>query len=269
MQDQILIIDFMNYVHRCRVGDLTGEHVLVFNFFRNLRSTIEQFKPAKLFFALEGYPKYRYDLYAGYKSNRIVKTAAKKSTSEQVIMSANVIQQLLLLLPTTLVHHPDFEADDVINTLCLNMKEENIIICSSDSDCIQILQNDNKNCELYNPIKKAFIFPPTWPYVVWKSLVGDKSDSIPRLLSEKKALGLINSPPLFKKFLDIEENRANFNINRQLIEFRKIPEEELSIKEGINNFKKLHEEFFRMKFESIINDYSWDRFKSTFNCIKY
>ena len=267
IEGPILIIDFMNYVHRCRVGDLTGEYVLVFNFFRNLRSTVEQFKPSKLFFALEGYPKYRYDLFAGYKSNRIIKTASKKSTSEHVIDSANLIQELLLLLSTTLVHHPDFEADDIINSLCYNMSEEYIVICSSDSDCIQILQHGHKNCNLYNPIKKEFIVPPIEPYVALKSLLGDKSDSIPRLLSEKKAMALIGNPILFKKFLDIEENRADFNINRQLIEFKKIPEDELIVKEGFNSFDDLRLEFSKMEFISIVNDNSWARFKKTFESL--
>lgn len=267
--DKILIIDFMNYVHRCRVGNLEGEYVLIYNFFRNLRATVDQFKPDKLFFALEGRPKHRYELLESYKANRIIKTAAKQTTADNILLLANKIQQLLLLFPITLVSHPDFEADDIIHTLCLNLKEEDITICSTDTDCIQILQQGYKDCKLYNPIKKEFISAPSSHYVVSKSLLGDKSDNILPLLTPKKAEKCLNDPKVFAAFLAIEENRANFNINRQLIQFISVPEEELFISEGIENFDQLKIEFHNMKFESIINDKSWDKFLLTFKCLKF
>lgn len=110
---------------------------------------------------------------------------------------------------------------------------------------------------------------PAYPYVAWKCLNGDKSDNIPALLKPKKALDAVNNPEAFKKFLEIEENRANFNINRQLIEFRSVPLEEINIREGIRNFEILKQEFIKMQFESIVNDNSWTKFKKTFDCLKY
>src|ERR1700722_12362377 len=53
-------------------------YVFVYNFFRNLRPQIEQFQPDKVFICLEGHPRFRYDLYADYKANRIIKQAAKQ-----------------------------------------------------------------------------------------------------------------------------------------------------------------------------------------------
>lgn len=270
MTDLILIIDFMNYVHRCRVGNLEGEYVLIFNFFRNLRATVEQMQPTKLFFALEGFPKHRYDLFADYKANRrMVKTAAKQSSSDQVVASANDIQKLLLLLPATLVQHPNFEADDIINTLCHNMKDECVVICSADSDCIQILQNGYKDCQLYNPIKKEFIEAPDYFYLPFKALTGDKSDGIPRIVSDKKALSYCNNPVLFQEFMNVEENRCRFSMNRALIEFSEVPLEEMILQEGVRDFGSLKQEFTRMDFQSIVNDISWKKYKDTFDCIKY
>lgn len=269
MEDLILIIDFMNYFHRGRVGNLEGKYVLVFNFFKNLRATIADFKPSKLFFALEGHPKHRYDLYPNYKANRIVKTADKQTVKDQLMEDANLIKELLLYLPTTLVKHPNFEADDVVNTLCLNMKDDNVVIYSSDSDYIQILQQGHKNCKLYNAYKKDYVQPPDYSYLIFKCLTGDKSDNIPSLLKPKKCQAAINDPALFKQFLDVEENRANFNINKELIEFKTIPIDELVVEEGASNFDKLKEEFVKMEFHSIVNDVSWERFCNTFDCIKY
>jgi 5'-3' exonuclease len=267
MQDNIFIIDFMNYVHRCRVGNLDGEYVLIFNFFRNLRATIEQFKPNKIFFALEGHPKHRYSIYAEYKANRLIKTASKQLEKDKILSSANSIKKLLLLLPVTMISHLDFEADDIINTLCFNLKDENVIICSSDTDCIQILQRNYKNCQLYNPIKKEFVVPPDYPYIAYKCLVGDKSDNIPGLMGDKTAQKTLADPLKFDKLLEQEEKRAKFNINRQLIEFRKVPMDEIHIEDGVTNWDALKQEFAKMEFNSIINEKSWEKYTTTFNCL--
>ena len=245
------------------------DYVLVFNFFRNLRPIIEQFSPDKCFFVLEGHPQFRYDLYADYKANRLIKEASRKEQKEKFFQSKDIIVGLMQHLPITIARAANYEADDVIATLCENMKDEEITILSNDSDYIQILQRGYKNCRIYNPIKKVFMQSPSYPYIAWKCLNGDKSDNIPSLLSEKKALETVNNPDLFQKFMNLEENRANFSINRQLIEFRSVPVEEIELKEGIRNFTVLREEFRKMKFESIINDKSWKRYTSTFNCLKF
>jgi len=110
---------------------------------------------------------------------------------------------------------------------------------------------------------------PEYPYVAWKALNGDKSDNIPPLLKPKKALACVSDPALFKKFMEVEENRANFSINRQLIEFRSVPEEEILLNEGIRNFDKLKSEFANMMFQSIINDKSWAKYTKTFDCLRF
>src|SRR5690606_26025902 len=119
--------------------------------------------------------------------------------------------------------------------------------------------------KIYNPIKKVNMESPPYPYVAWKCLNGDKSDNIPALLKPKKALDTVNNPVLFKKFMESEENRANFNINRQLIEFRSIPLEEIELQEGMKDFDKLKDEFRKMQFESIINDQSWKKYCAAFD----
>lgn len=249
--------------------EIDDSFVLIFNFFRNLRPIIELFSPDKCFFVLEGHPRFRYDLFADYKANRIIKNASEPSKQEKFLKSKDEIVRLIQHLPITVARAADYEADDVIATLCDNMKEENLTILSNDSDYIQLLQRGYKSCQIYNPIKKTFMEAPAYPYVAWKCLNGDKSDNIPALLKPKKALDAVNNPEAFKKFLEIEENRANFNINRQLIEFRSVPLEEINIREGIRNFEILKQEFIKMQFESIVNDNSWTKFKKTFDCLKY
>jgi 5'-3' exonuclease len=242
---------------------------IIFNFFRNLRPIIEQFVPDKCFFVLEGHPKFRYDLYGDYKANRIIKHAAKQEDQTRFFRNRDIIVSLLPHTPITLAKAANYEADDVVASLCDNMKTEDLAIVSTDTDYIQLLQLGYANLQIYNPIKKIDMEAPPYPYVGWKCLNGDKSDNIPKLLTPKKALDTINNPELLKQFLSVEENRANFNINRQLIEFGKVPEEEIELQEGQRNFQFLYDAFAQMKFETIIRKDAWTRYIKTFDCIKY
>lgn len=269
MRDLVLVIDFMNYVHRGLVGNLKGEYVLVYHFFKNLRATVEQFKPKKVFIALEGHPKHRLALYSEYKANRLIKTAKAIKKKQDIHKSADVIRNLLRYLPVTLLSHPNFEADDVIGTWCENLKDENVIIISNDSDYLQLLQKGYTSCSIFNPFTKSFMENPPYPYIAWKSLNGDESDNIPSLVTPKKVLDYLLNPSKLDEFLSVEENRANFNINRQLIEFISIPEDELIVSEGDSDFDSLKNSFEMMEFKSLINDNAWEKFVSTFDCIAY
>jgi DNA polymerase-1 len=272
MKDVILLIDGLNAVWRASISfkKFSSEDqrfVLIYNFFRNLRPIVEMFAPNKIFFVLDGHPQFRHDLYAGYKANRIVKTASTKS--KEVFKDLDLIVELLQLLPISIVKADNYEADDVISTLCNNMKSESLVILSNDSDYIQLLQNNYEDIKIYNPIKKELMSAPTYPYIVWKALRGDSSDNIQGLMSDKKAEKICLNPTLLKEFLSIEENRANFSINRSLIQFAEVPLEELNIIEGNKDFDSLKIKFDEMKFISITNDKSWEKYVRTFDCVNY
>lgn len=290
--DKILLIDFHNAVWRASIGfkpkskvageidwegkaepkkEMDQQFVIAFNFFRNLRPIIELFSPDKCFIVEEGHPQFRYDLFPDYKANRIIKrgTAKGKETQDKFFFSKEIIVRLLQYLPITIAKAKYYEADDTIGSLCEDMKDEHLTILSNDGDHTQLLQRGYKHCQVYNPIKKTFFEAPPYLFVPYRCLVGDKSDCIPRLISEKKALACMTDPKKFQEFMSLEENRANFAINRSLIEFRMVPGEEIELKEGIKNFVRLKEEFAKMEFESIINDNSWRKYTNTFNCLKY
>lgn len=273
--DRILLIDAMNQMWRACVKfggsatDVPDEVIFTYNFFRNLRPLIEMFSPDKCFFVLEGHPQFRYDLFSDYKANRIHKQASKSETSDTFFRTKDIIVPLMNHLPITTCRAADYEADDVVATLCENMKDEDITILSSDTDYIQLLQRGYPKIQIYNPIKKSFMEAPDYPYVPWKCLNGDKSDNIPALLKPAKALKTINDPVLFQQFMDVQENRSNFALNRDLIEFRTVPLEEIAMREGVKDFDKLKEQFNNMKFESMTNDKSWEKYCKTFDCLKY
>lgn len=291
--DKVLLIDAYNSIWRASIGfapkasnsppssdwemsetvhlsnKIDDRFVIIFNFFRNLRPIIEKFSPDKCFFVLEGHPQFRYDLLPSYKANRIIKQAAKQNLKDKFQQSKNEIVRLMQYLSITCACAHNYEADDTIASLVDNMREEQITVLSSDNDYIQLLQKGYTSCQVYDPIKKVFKEAPTYPFVAWKCLNGDKSDNIPKCLSPKKALATVNNPYLFKTFMEVEENRANFSINRQLIEFANIPVEEIILQDGNKNFDALKKEFVRMNFQSIINDKSWEKFCKTFDCLRF
>ena len=274
--DKILFIDAHNAMWRACVKfgavqpDVPDEVIFTFNFFRNLRPLIEDFAPDKCFFVLEGHPQFRYDLFTDYKANRLVKNAeARKESNERFLKTKDIILPIMRFLPITTCRAANYEADDVIATLCENMKDEDLTVLSNDSDYIQLLQRGYQNIGIYNPIKKEFMEAPEYPYVAWKCLNGDKSDNIPALLKPKKSIETVKDPEKFEKFLSVDENRSNFNINRQLIEFHPVPEEEIAFSEGTRQFELLKQAFTDMKFETIINDKSWEKFCKTFDCLRY
>lgn len=293
--DKVLFIDGHNFIWRANItfgGPIKHELVdgkcackspwnvghnfcygekfnIIFNFFRNLRPIIEQFSPEKCFFVLEGHPQFRYDLYADYKANRLIKTASRKDDQERFDKNRDVIVSMLRHLPITQARARAYECDDVVATLCENLKTEALTVVSTDTDYIQLLQKGYPSVQIYNPIKKTYMEAPTYPYVAWKCLAGDKSDNIPPLLKPKKAVDTVSNPALFKKFLETEENRANFSIHRQLIEFQSVPLEEIEIQEGERNFQFLYDAFSQMKFETIVRSDTWKRYMKTFDCIKF
>ncbi len=293
--DKVLIIDGHNYMWRANVGfkppakvlapprvDNWGydnppeeqksleEFIVVFNFFRNLRPTIELFNPSKCFFVLEGHPQFRYDLFPDYKANRkIIKTGAQQEHRDKFYQHKDLIISLLKHLPITLAQADNYECDDVVSTLVDNMKDEEVTVVSNDSDFIQLLQKDYTNLNLYSYNKKDYIKAPDYHYLGWKCLAGDKSDNIPGVMGDKTAQKTVKDPVKLQKFLDVEENRAQFSINRQLIELRDVPVDQIKLEEGVPNFDILKQEFTKMEFKSIVNDNSWKKYVDTFKCLRF
>jgi len=253
-----LIIDSQNFFHKSLAGIFgsaqTNEHIITFNFIRNFKAIIQQFAPDKVYLVLEGHPKHRYALYPEYKANRIVKEGQeeKKSFKAKFFEETNIILQLLQLFPVTIVKHQDFECDDVINTLVHSLNKDENIVITSDTDFYQLLETSN--CKVYNSTKKVFLEKFPYPYVVHKSLVGDKSDNIKRLMSEKKAEKLLDSPELFEEYLSTTEHQENFNINHQLIKFSDVPVEELQAEEYEFDLPALIDKFEEYKFESLLKE---------------
>lgn len=271
--DKVLLIDGLNFIYRSNIkfGSINKEykHTTIYNFFRSLRALIDKFEPKKVFFCLESKSNFRYALYSKYKANRkIIKlssTIATKDTDNSFDEQRDKIIELLQNLPITTVYADGYEADDVIGELSNNLKDEEIIIVSNDTDYIQLLQKGYSNLKIFNPIKKDFVETPKYYYLVYKILAGDKTDNIPGLVSVSKAEDLAGNPKLLSLYLNNKENIANFNLNKELIQFATIPENKLIFNIGSCKLSVLKKEFKKMEFDSMLKESYWSKFEKTFN----
>lgn len=271
--DRVILLDTYNFIHRSSIFATKGlgDYIIVFNFFRNLRSLIEELKPNKIFACLEGSNNFRYKLFEGYKANRIIKEGAAKTKeeNEDFRRQKDIILDLLQYLPIDQVKADGFECDDVINTLAADLKDEEIIIVSNDQDLQQILQKGYKNAKIYNPFKKQFIEPPSYFVLTFKALFGDKSDNIPGIIGKKKAIELTEDPEKLKTFLaESDERKIAFSDNIELIRLRSIPFDDLQFIEGKTNWTYLKIKFEEFEFKTIVRYEYWQKFKKTFEEVK-
>jgi len=271
--DTILLLDFHNFVWK-GVVDFKNvkdpSYTIVFNFFRNIKNLIEQFYPSKIFLCGEGGKTFRHSLYTGYKANRIVKTAEGHSqkTLQAFYTQADIIWETAKHLPLHRVFAPGFEADDVITTLAFDLKDEDVIIVSNDSDYTQLLQkgDEAKNISIFNPFTREYVDVPPYHYLTYKLCVGDTSDNIPGLVSPKKALALAVDPKALAAFIaSSEEIRENYNLNKTLIELNAIPLDKLLFKPYNVDYSELNRAFDKMGFRSLTKDF--DSFTNTFASI--
>ncbi|HIO73659.1 MAG TPA: hypothetical protein EYN38_11200, partial [Flavobacteriales bacterium] len=144
---KILIVDAYNMIHRARHSFGSGEYSTVFNFFRSVKSEIDRHSPDLIYLVSEGRPRHRLALNKDYKGHRSVEV------DESFLRQKREIFELSEKFPFVFIRHPHYECDDVIGYLCAALSpKDDIVILSSDTDFIQLLERDN--ISLWNPIKK-------------------------------------------------------------------------------------------------------------------
>lgn len=269
---RILYFDGMNAMWRANIkfgaskNDKDDSYAMTYNFIRNMKATVEQFKPDKIYFVLEGKPEFRYNLLSSYKANRIVKTAAQQEVRDLFRENKYKIYELLEFLPVTVISHSEYECDDVINTLVKKYKDHDNIVISNDSDYIQLLQVNGLNVQIYNPFSKKFMEAPAYDYVQFKALKGDSSDNIPGIMGPKKAEKTLAK----ESFVDnlSAEDVAIYQRNMVLISFVTIKSDNMTeeskwkVKEHQFNEMSLLKKFSELEFNSLIDSKYFDKFKS-------
>jgi len=271
----ILALDFMNAAHRARSGFLAGDHPVVFNFFRGFRALVEQFKPTRVYVALEGRPQARHELMGEYKANRVVAADDPRAAEmAKFFRQVDIIKELLVNhFPVSVVRHPRHEADDTIANLVRSSSSAiDWVVASSDSDFIQLLET-NPNMRLYNPVRKEFVkAPENYPYVVWKALRGDATDNIPGIpgCGDKTAAKLAEAVGTdeFKDYLLQGDREAIFTRNMDLIQFVEWSRDEaadMTSSTPAKDWDTVKSRFSQFEFASIVKDGTWQKFVGTFD----
>ena len=262
---KVLFLDAYNLIYRARSGFTQGEYAIIYNFFRGVRPLIEKFNPDKVYFVLEGRPIFRNQLSEGnYKSNR---KSAGDDFHRQKAAIINIVGELF---PFESVKHPELECDDTIATLALKHASEGdeIVIISSDSDFIQLLNIERYDIQIYNPVKKKFVETPEYDYVTWKALRGDATDNIPGIpgIGDKTATKIVKDPAKMQALLENEEKRKIFERNVNLIRLVDFSNDmsKLESKTGTGDWDMIEQTFEDLGFESMLKEKTWKKYVKTF-----
>ena len=271
----ILCVDFMNQCHRARSGFQMGPAPVVFNFFRQFKALVDEFKPNRVYVVLEGRPVQRYELLPEYKATRKVEESDPKYAELQKFFrqKEQIVELLSTRFPVSVVRHATSECDDTIyNLIRYSSTAIPWTIASNDSDFTQLIQ-EYSHVKVWNPIKKEFLTAPSdYDYVTWKSLRGDGSDNVPGIpgVGDKLASEIASDPDRLAAFLSNESNAQQFQRNYDLISFRKWSDEEAMEMTSSNpekNWQEVKDLFESYGFKSITKEESWLKFVGAFDTL--
>ena len=251
-----------------------GPAPVVFNFFRQFKSLVDQFQSTRIYVALEGRPVHRHESMAEYKANRKVEADDPRAADLTRFFAQKdiIIDLLSKYFPVSVVRHPTSECDDTLaNLVRRSSTAVPWTLVSTDTDFIQLLQ-DCPHLRLYNPVRKEFVEAPDYPYLTWKSLRGDSSDNIPGIpgVGDKRAADAAGDPELLRECLASPEAAAIFARNYDLIRFIEWSDTDralMTCSSPTKDWEAVRQVFSGYGFSSIVRDGSWDKFVGSFEAL--
>lgn len=272
-QPHVVVIDGMNFMHKAASFAMRQPGpIAVRGIVTALRSLMERLEPTRALIVLEGRPRDRMAAFPAYKANRAVEPGSPAEDSRREFLRwCNVAMDLVVRwLPITVVHHPDFEADDVVHTIVSrSSRAVPFTIVSSDTDFIQELEIPN--VRLWDPVRDRYAEHPGYNYVMWKALRGDPGDGIPGIpgIGDTKATRLMSDPDGLAKLLGQPDAAERFVENHRLIKLVEVPELELHGLESsspIRDWDGLRAELLRLGVRQPTLDPYWtEKFVATFD----
>jgi len=233
------------------IGDFPGVYI----FLNSLRSYYEKYKPTNLICCwdekIEYRPNPRKLLFEQYKGNR------DKEENKNIHVDNHHIKDLIESLGGINFYPRELEADDIMAFLSHNLIGKKVIV-TVDKDLIQLV---DKNTVVYSPIKKIeynidnvdeLLGYCHKDFVVYKAILGDKSDNIPGLyrFGLKKIMSYLEG-----KITLTDEQQSIVDLNIKLMDLNKgysqYPEEE---KYYIEQVTKPYPKQDWDKFHSICNE---------------
>ena len=218
VNDRVLIVDGLNlYLRAFAVnGTLNDNGVPVgglVGFLRSLSYAIREVNPTRVIIVYDGAggSQRRRKILPDYKSQRkpgkrITRwDAFKNAVEEKEAMKIQFSRLLdyLDFLPINVISIDKIEADDAIAYIAHKLLDKEVTIMSSDQDFLQLV---NDRITVWSPTKKKFYTPrmvmddyrvPAHNFLMYKTLMGDKSDNIPGV----KGLGPKKLPKILPDLL--------------------------------------------------------------------
>jgi hypothetical protein len=219
---------------------------------------------------LEGHPQARHDILPQYKANRIVEAGTKEH--DEMVKFFSQVDEIVGLLagsfPFSVVRHPHHECDDTIyNLIKRGTRAVKWTVVSNDSDFTQLL-DEFEGVSIYNPMKKAYVEQSPHDYVTWKSLRGDPTDNIPKIITDGAATALMDDPDALKEFFNDPANKEAFRKNYSLIKFTTWSDEEahgMTSSQPTKDWSPVRSTFEKYGFKSLLKDEAWSKFTATFD----
>jgi DNA polymerase I len=249
----------------------TGEYQIVYNFFRTLRALVGQFSPDIVYFPLDGKPASRLEADPNYKANRKIDTDDPDVVKYWESFHAQkriIISSIQKDYPIRTLFHPDQECDDLVQYIIeYHHKGDDVVVASSDTDFIQLLNKYPGKVKLYNPTSKEYRENTAYDYISWKAMVGDKADNIAgvRGIGKKTATKILSEGTLNDRLKDDKFRRA-YEKSYNLIKFIDLKGEESRIitTNSVLDMDSITDDFYAMGFESMLNQSTIDKYENTF-----
>ena len=275
--NQIMISNLMVQINGRNAVELNEELVrhMVLN---SLRGHNKKFRKeyGDMVIACDSSNVWRRQVFPNYKAGR--KENRKKSEHDWTMIFdilSKIKREIKEFLPYKVVELETAEADDIIAVLVRRQQRvvgpnhaKKILILSGDKDFIQL---HNENVRQYNPVLSKFVGKGETPSIYIKEhiLKGDRSDGVPNILSDDNVfVEGRRQRPLSKKKIEswvnemimtfTEEEKKNYDRNRQLIDLSCIPPElEAKIMNEFNDVKvasrdKILNYFITKKLKTLI-----------------
>ena len=175
---------------------------------------------------------WRKDYMPEYKGSR-KKTDAQFSWSEFYQLYSEFKAELPLYFPYKCIEIERVEGDDIIFCISDYLLGKNVVIASSDTDDLQILEKYPEALQ-YSVKNKKFITCADYNYTLLEHIIiGDKVDTVANILSdedtymcpEKRSKAMTKQKLASLKFIIPEENKARFEQNKKIIDMSQIPDE--------------------------------------------
>lgn len=253
-----LIVDSNNLYMRIffSVGQadiVTNEDLIKYAYFNQIDIMRSKYHANEVILALDSSNSWRKDIHPKYKDNRRKRKEKDDGINwEMVFATYNSINtDIKDYIPFKVMKLDRCEADDIIGVITLNNSAENIVIVSNDEDFKQLVSD---RVRMFSPYHNKFIegINPE-EYLTAACLCGQSKDDIWNVLTPlnyeegKRKPGF--GPKKLEKVLEygvtkwLKDNKLEerFEINRQLMDFRLIPEQiKVNILKEYSEYKYPH-----------------------------